>query len=194
MTAVPAATAASRGVRPLDADCEAYALGAAPLDAVPVSRALVRALVAVVGRRGAVVRDGARGLLRLEHAAGPLLLAVPCARPPRTAECARCGHWEDEHNHPAVVSACGRYQLMLGRARFKLPEHDGVAYAWVRRMGRARLVFEISEPCGVFPGGTLTVHRYPAPGDGRAVFGVHRWVIPAERRAWWLERARAHVR
>jgi hypothetical protein len=182
-------------VRPLDADCEAYALGAAPLDVVPVSRALVRALVAVVARTGGRTVPGpVDGVLRLEHAAGRRMVAVPCARPPRTPECARCGHWEAEHDHPAVVSSCGRYQLVLGRARFKTAEHGAVAYAWVRRMGRARLVFEISEPCGVFPGGTVTVHRYPAPGDGRAEFGVHRWPIPVERRVWWLARARAHVR
>jgi hypothetical protein len=188
---------------PLDADREAYALGAvdAEQSAVPVSRALVRALVAVVLRTGGRAALETGGVVRLAYrcaplrpAAGRVLLAVPCARPPRSPECARCGHWETEHDHPAVASSCGRYQLLLARPRFKVPEHGAVSYAWVRRMGRARLVFEIGEPCEVFPGGTVTVHRYPDRGDGRVTFAAHRWPIPAERRSWWLARARAHVR
>ncbi|MBG7704867.1 hypothetical protein HCJ76_44100 [Streptomyces sp. MC1] len=193
MTAAPPTY---RPLRPLDVDQGAYALSPAGSTqaAAPVSRALVRAVVAVVLRTGGRAEELAAAAVQLQYAGGRrALLAVPCARPPRTAECARCGHWEAEHGHPAVVSACNRYRLRLGRPRFKTPEHDAVSYAWVRRIGRARLVFELGEPCEVFPGGTLTVHRYPAPGDGRAVLGAHRWPIPVERRTWWLDTARAHV-
>jgi hypothetical protein len=194
--------ASLRPLRPLDADHEAYALGPAwiPESAAPVSRAVLRALVAVVHRAGGRALLHPNDAVRLEYpptaesSGRRVLLAAPCVRPPGTAECARCGHWEAEHGHPAVVSACGRYRLRLGPPRFKTAEHDGVAYAWVRRMGRARLVFELAEPCEEFPGGTLTVHRYPAPGDGGSTFGAHRWPIPLERRSWWIARARAHVR
>ena len=182
---------ARRTLRPLDADYEAYWIAGS---AAPVSRAVVRALVAVVQRAGGRALLRPDDAVRLEYPGGRELLAVPCTRPPRVAECGRCGHWEAEHGHPAIVSACGRYRLRLGPARFKTAEHDGVAYAWVRRMGRARLVFELAEPCELFPGGTLTVHRYPAPGDGCSTFGVHRWPIPLERRSWWIARARTHVR
>lgn len=189
-------------MRPLDADHEAYVLSAAEDEesAVPVSRALVRALLAVVlrtGGSGTAEAEAVRIAYRAEPlrpAAGLVLLAVPCARSPRTPECARCGHWKDEHDHPAIASACDRYRLHIGPPRFKVPEHGAVSYAWVRRMGRTRIVFEVGEPCEVFPGGTLTVHRYPDRGDGRAEFGVHRWPIPAERRSWWIARARAHIR
>jgi hypothetical protein len=184
---------------PLDVDRDAYGLSAAwePERAVPVSRAAVRALVAVVSRTGGRTEVRAPdGAVRLEYppAGRRVLLAAPCPRPPRTAECGRCGHWAGEHGHPAVVSACDRYRLRIGPARFKVPEHGAVSYAWVRRIGRARVVFEISEPCEVFPGGTLTVHRYPAPGDGGAALGAHRWPLVADRRAEVLEWARGRVR
>lgn len=183
-------------VRPLDADYEAYELSAAPWpgDGVPVSGAVVRALVAVVLRAGGGA-ELADGTVRLEHADGSdALVAEPCMLPSRSAECARCGHWEAEHDHPAVVSACERYRLRIGPARFKTADHDGVTYAWVRRIGRARWVFEVGEPCEQWPGGVLSVHRYPGAGAGRARFGAHRWPVPVERRAEVLEWARSHVR
>ncbi|MEU5181205.1 hypothetical protein AB0G49_14245 [Streptomyces longwoodensis] len=203
MTAVDPSAAARRMVPLLDVGSEAYALGAAavPERTAPVSRAVVRALAAVVlGTGGRVVPGRAGGAVRLEYApAGQgagrrVLRAVPCARPPRTAECGRCGHWETEHDHPAIVSACDRYLLRIGPARFKTAEHGGVTYAWVRRMGRARWVFELAEPCEAFPGGTLTVHRYPGPDDGGTRLAAHCWPVAPERRAGVLKRARERVR
>ncbi|MGW7327744.1 hypothetical protein ACWGIU_03810 [Streptomyces sp. NPDC054840] len=78
--------------------------------------------------------------------------------------------------------------MSIGPARFKLPEHPAVSYAWVRRIGRTRVVFEIAEPSPPFPSGTLSVHRYPAVGDGPAEFSAHFYVIPPARREAILTR------
>ncbi|MGA5411504.1 hypothetical protein ACPCSC_30155 [Streptomyces lavendulocolor] len=191
--------------RPLDAKRAAYSLCNAdrPAAAAPVSGALVRSLLASATHSG-----GAAGMEPDTEAValswpqiggmvpghlGPVFRAVPCERPANTPCCARCGHWKSEHDHPAVPTACTLYRLSIGPARFAVPEHDGVTYAWVRRMGRTRVRFEITEPSRVFPGGTLNVHRMPALGDGPYEFVKHCAPIPAEERAAVLERARARV-
>lgn len=189
--------------RPLDARHSAYALCNAdrPASAVPVSGALVRALLAsTLHCGGAVALEPDTEAVTLSWPQiggmvpgrlGPVFRAVPCERPARTPSCAHCQHWQGEHDHPAVPTACSRYRLRIGPARYAVPEHEGVTYAWVRRMGRTRVRFEITEPSGVFPGGTLLVHRQPAPGDGPYGYAVHP--IPRERRADVLERARGRV-
>lgn len=190
--------------RPLDATGTAYALSNADREgaAVPVSGALLRSLLAsALHSRGAAALEP-DGTVRFTFGQsagmvpgvlGPMFLAEPCERPPLTPCCAWCGHWKGEHDHPGAPTACTRYRLSIGPRRFKAPEHDGVTYAWVRRMGRTRIVFEISEPSELFPGGTLVVHRYRAPGDGPYDFTAHFLPIPAEERAALLERARARV-
>ncbi|MFD4933481.1 hypothetical protein [Streptomyces virginiae] len=193
--------------RPLDASGTAYLLSNAdrPSAAVAVSGALVRSLLAsTLHCGGAAALDPADGEVVLSWPQiggmapgmlGPVFRAVPGARPPHTPCCARCGHWQGEHDRPAVPTACTRYRLSIGHARrFKVSKHHGVTYAWVRRFGRARVIFEITEPNMRFPGGTLSVHRYPAVGDGPAEFITHFHVIPPERRAEILARARARVR
>ncbi len=191
--------------RPLDADRDAYALSNAdrPGTAVPVSGAVVRALLrsALHSHGSAVLEPGAAVTFTYGPTAAivpaelaPVFRAVPCLRPPHTPECAHCGHWRGEHDHPAVPTACTRYRMRVGPARYKMPEHDDVAYAWVRRIGRARVVFEISKPSALFPGGTLAVHRYPALGDGPAEFCAHLLVIEPKLRSALLGRARSHVR
>ncbi|MER5482584.1 hypothetical protein ABT024_05120 [Streptomyces sp. NPDC002812] len=192
--------------RPLDATEPAYLLSNAdrPATAVAVSGALVRSLLAsTLHSGGAAALDPGDGEVVLSWPQiggmvpallGPVFRAVPCARPPRTPCCARCGHWPSEHDHPAVPTSCTRYRLNIRPARFKLPDHPGVTYAWVRRFGRTRVVFEIAEPSALFPGGTLAVHRYPAVGDGPVEFSAHFHVIPEVRRAALLRRAAARVR
>ncbi|KIF05169.1 hypothetical protein PL81_14660 [Streptomyces sp. RSD-27] len=190
--------------RPLDAAAGAYLLSNAdrPAAAGAVSGALVRSLLAAAFHSGGAAalepHDSTVVLTYGQHpggapgALGPVFRAVPSARPPRTPCCARCGHWQGEHDHPAVPSACRRYRLSVGPARYAVPER-GVTYAWVRRMGRARVRFEIGAPSDQFPGGVLAVHRLPAPGDGPYAYSAHYWPIPSERRAAVLERARARV-
>lgn len=191
--------------RPLDANATAYALSNAdrPAAAVPVSGALFRSLLAsAFHSHGAAALEPDDGTVVLTWAQlggmvpgslGPVFRAVPCERPPRTPCCALCGHWQGEHDHPAVPTACTRYRLSIGPARFKMPEHDAVTYSWVRRVGRTRAVFEIRKPTEAFPGGTLAVHRLPAPGDGPYAYCAHYWEIPQGRRAAVLERARGRV-
>ncbi|MGW0757101.1 hypothetical protein ACWD1Y_11535 [Streptomyces sp. NPDC002814] len=189
--------------RPLDASRAAYALCNAdrPAAAVPVSGALVRSLLAsALHSGGAAALEPDTDAVTLSWPGGmapgqlgPVFRAVPCERPANSPCCARCGHWKGEHDHPAVPTACTRYRLSIGPARYAVPEHDGVTYAWVRRMGRTRIRFEITEPSGVFPGGTLLVHRMPALGDGPYGYGVHCAPIPAEERTAVLEGARARV-
>ncbi|MGW7090013.1 hypothetical protein ACWGH2_41890 [Streptomyces sp. NPDC054871] len=190
--------------RPLDASGTSYALRNADRagTAVPVSGALVRSLLAsafhsqgaaALEPHGAVWLTFGQSAGMTPGVLGPVFLAEPCERPPLTPCCALCGHWKGEHDHPGVPTACTRYRLYIGPRRFKAPEHEAVAYAWVRRMGRSRFVFEIGTPSELFPGGTLAVHRYRALGDGAHEFSAHLWPIPPEERAAVLERARAGV-
>ncbi|MEV0778901.1 hypothetical protein [Streptomyces sp. NPDC050428] len=189
--------------RPLDATGTAYALSNPARDgaAVPVSGSLLRSLLAVVLRAGgAAAAEPVTGVVSLSWPSsgvpgvlGPVFRAVPCGRPPGTSCCARCGHWPGEHDHPAVPSACRRFRLSIGPARYAVPEHDGVMYAWVRRMGRTRVRFDITEPTAAYPGGVLAVHRLPAPGDGPCDYCAHHVPIPLARRAAVLERARGRV-
>jgi hypothetical protein len=121
--------------------------------------------------------------------------ALPCPRPPLTPTCARCGHWLAEHDDdPQIHTSCTQYELLIGRALFALPEHAGITYSWVRRMGRTRYVLQITEPDEQYPGGELVVHRYPAPGDGRPTFTAHRYPIKPGQRSRTLAAARARVR
>ncbi|MGW0562862.1 hypothetical protein ACWDZ4_20140 [Streptomyces sp. NPDC003016] len=206
MTAATPVLAAPHVIsRPLDAAATAYALSNADrrAAAVPVSGALVRSLLASALRcGGAAALEPDTGTVTLSWpqtggmvpgVLGPVFRAVPCERPARTPCCARCGHWQGEHDHPAVPTACTRYRLSIGPARFKVPEREEVTYSWVRRVGRTRVVFEVREPSEVFPGGTLVVHRFPAPGDGPYGYSAHFWAIPLERRAGVLKRARGRV-
>lgn len=191
--------------RPLDAHRGAYALSNAdrPATAVPVSGALVRSLLASAlhcGGAAALEPDTDAVTLSWPQIGGmvpghlaPVFSAVPCERPARTPCCALCGHWKGEHDHPAVPTACTRYRLSIGPARYALPDSDGVTYVWVRRMGRTRIRFEISEPTAAHPGGVLVVHRHPAPGDGPYDFAAHYLPIPEEQRVAVLERACARV-
>ncbi|WP_433860228.1 hypothetical protein [Streptomyces kronopolitis] len=191
--------------RPLDATGTAYALSNADREgaAVPVSGALLRSLLAsALHSRGAAALEP-DGTVRFTFGQsagmvpgvlGPMFLAEPCERPPLTPCCARCGHWKGEHDHPGAPTACTRYRLSIGPARFAVPDHDGITYAWVRRMGRSRIVFQITEPSEHFPGGTLVVHRYPEVGDGPVTFCAHFREIGPEERAAFLDRARVHVR
>ncbi|MFD0352957.1 hypothetical protein ACFVHW_04295 [Streptomyces sp. NPDC127110] len=190
--------------RPMEAEAPAYLLSNADRKtaAAPVSGALVRSLLAsaLYSRGSAALEPGGTVVLTYGQIAGvvpgflgPVFRAVPCARPPFTPCCAQCGHWRGEHDHPAVPTACTRYRLRVGPARFAVPEHDGVSYAWVRRMGSSRFRFEISEPNMRFPGGTLAVHRFPALGEGPAEFCAHFVPIPPERRAAVLACARSRV-
>ncbi|MER6230928.1 hypothetical protein ABT169_17515 [Streptomyces sp. NPDC001616] len=191
--------------RPLDASHVAYALSNAdrPAVAVPVSGALVRSLLASTlhcGGTAALEPDTDAVTLSWPQIGGmvpgrlgPVFHAVPCDRPARTPCCARCGHWEGEHDHPAVPTACNRYRLSIGPARYAMPDRDNVTYAWVRRMGRSRIRFEITDATEAFPGGALIVHRLPALGDGPYGYGVHFATIPKEQRTAVLERARARV-
>ncbi|MEU1221308.1 hypothetical protein [Streptomyces microflavus] len=191
--------------RPLDAAGNAYSLANADRDraAVPVSGNLVRSLLAsVLHSGGAAALEPDTGTVTLSWpqlggmvpgVLGPVYRAVPCERPARTPCCARCGHWKSEHDHPAVPTACTRYRLSIGPARYAVPEHEGVTYAWVRRMGRTRVRFEISAPTDAFPDGVLKVHRMPAVGDGPYDFCAHFAPIPPGRRAAVLERARLRV-
>jgi hypothetical protein len=189
--------------RPLDADGDAYALSNADRNAAagPVSGALLRSVLAGVLHSGGTAAMEADGTVTLSWpqlgsvpgALGPVFVAVPCERPALTPCCARCGHWRGEHDHPAVPSACRMYRLSIGPARFAVPEHEGVTYAWVRRLGRTRARFEITRPTEAFPGGVLAVHRLPAPGDGPYGFCAHYLPIPEKRRADVLARARARV-
>ncbi|MFJ5142972.1 hypothetical protein [Streptomyces sp. NPDC088707] len=191
--------------RPLEAAGHSYLLANAdrPGSAAPVSGALVRSLLrSALHCGGAAALEPDTGTVALSWPQsggmvpghlGPVFRAVPCERPARSACCARCQHWAGEHDHPAVPTACTRYRLSIGPARHSVPEHGGVTYAWVRRLGRTRVRFDITAPTEVFPGGTLVVHRMPAPGDGPYVFVAHHLPIPAERRAAVLERARARV-
>ncbi|RSS87006.1 hypothetical protein EF903_18005 [Streptomyces sp. WAC05292] len=202
---VPQLDAPHATSRPLDADRTAYLLCNAdrPAAAAPVSGALVRSLLAAAhfsGGAAALEPDDGTVVLTYGQSAssvpgwlGPVFRAVPCDRPPRTPCCARCGHWKGEHDNPAVPTACRRYRLSIGPARFALPEHQGVTYAWVRRMGRTLVRFEISEPDDRFPGGALAVHRLPAPGDGPYAYCAHFMPIPPEQRTAVLKRARARV-
>ncbi|MEU7228997.1 hypothetical protein [Streptomyces chrestomyceticus] len=191
--------------RPLDADRAAYALSNADRDraAVPVSGAVVRSLLAsVLHCGGAAALEPGTGAVTLSWpqiggmvpgVLGPVYVAAPCEQPARTPCCARCGHWRAEHDHPGVPTACTRYRLSIGPARYAVPEHDGVTYAWVRRMGRTRVRFEITAPTAAYPDGALVVHRLPAPGDGPYDYCAHFVPIPPGRRADVLERARARV-
>ncbi|MFD7764130.1 hypothetical protein [Streptomyces microflavus] len=187
--------------RPLDAAGTAYALSNADRagDGVPVSGALVRSVLAsALHSQGAAALepDGTvhftfgQGAGVVPGVLGPVFSAVPSARPPLTPCCALCGHWKGEHDDPGAPTACTRYRLHIGRARYAMPDHGGVTYAWVRRMGRSRVVFQITEPTEHFPGGTLVVHRYPEVGDGPVVFCAHFRMIPPELRAGVLKRAR----
>lgn len=191
--------------RPLDAFRTAYALSNAdrPATAVPVSGALVRSLLASTlhcGGAAALEPDTDAVTFTWPQIGGmvpgrlgPVFRAVPCDRPARTPCCALCGHWKGEHDHPAVPTACTRYRLSIGPARYAVPEHDGTTYVWVRRMGRTRVRFEISEPTAAYPGGALVVHRLRALGDGPYDYAAHYLPIPEEQRAAVLERARARV-
>ncbi|MFJ8301308.1 hypothetical protein ACIQ9R_36155 [Streptomyces sp. NPDC094447] len=190
--------------RPLDAPRAAYALNDARRDgaAVPVSGALVRSVLrsalhshgaAAVEPDGTVVFSFGPTASMLPAVLGPVYRAVPCEWPPRTPCCALCGHWEREHDEPGAPTACTRYRLSIGPARFAVPEHEGVTYAWTRRLGRTRVRFEITEPTGAFPGGTLMVRRMPAPGDGPYEYAKHFLPIPRDRRTAVLERARRRV-
>lgn len=191
--------------RPLDATGKAYALSNADRDgaAVAVSGAVVRALLAsALHCGGAAALEPDTGTVTLSWpqtggmvpgVLGPVYRAVPCERPARTPCCALCGHWRGEHDHPAVPTACTRYRLSVGPARFAPPEHDGVTYAWVRRLGRTRVRFEITEPTAAYPDGVLAVHRMPAPGDGPYDYCTRYLPIPSGRRAAVLERARGRV-
>ncbi|MFJ4342637.1 hypothetical protein [Streptomyces sp. NPDC088915] len=199
--AAPAALAISR---PLDVPGPAYALSNVDRDAaaVPVSGALLRSVLrsalhsrgaAAIEPDGTVVFTFGPTASMLPAALGPVYRAVPCERPPLTPCCARCGHWEREHDEPGAPTACTLYRLSIGPARFAVPEHDGVTYAWTRRLGRTRVRFEITEPTDAFPGGTLVAHRMPAPGDGPYEYVKHHVPIPPERRPAVLERARRRV-
>ncbi|WP_330335655.1 hypothetical protein OHS33_39140 (plasmid) [Streptomyces sp. NBC_00536] len=202
---LPQLDAPSAVSRPLDAAGAAYLLANAdrPEAAVPVSGSLVRSVLGAALRSGgAAALDPADGSMFLTYGQsagtvpgllGPVFRAVPCERPPLTPCCARCGHWRSEHDHPAVPTACTRYRLNIGPARYALPEHSGVTYAWTRRLGRTRVRFEISEPTDRFPGGVLSVHRFPAQGDGPYAYSAHFAPIPEERRAAVLKRAHARV-
>lgn len=205
MTTVAAPTTLAIS-RPLDAPGIAYALRNVDRDgaAVPVSGALLRSLLAsALHSQGAACLEEDTGAVMLTFgqiasmvpaALGPVFRAEPCERPPLTPCCARCGHWKGEHDHPAAPTACTRYRLHIGQARYAMPDHDGVTYAWVRRMGRSRIVFQITEPTEHFPGGTLLVHRYPEIGDGPVTFCAHFLVIDPAERAAFLDRAHTHVR
>ncbi|MFC8538061.1 hypothetical protein ACFUJY_29675 [Streptomyces sp. NPDC057249] len=191
--------------RPLDADRTAYALSNAdrPAATVPVSGALVRSLLAsALHCGGAAALEPDTGTVALSWPQtggmvpgqlGPVFRAAPCDRPARTPCCVSCGHWKGEHDHPAVPTACTRYRLDIGPARYAPPEHGGITYAWVRRLGRTRVRFEITEPTAVHSGGALVAHRFPAPGDGPYDYSAHHWPIAPERRAAVLERARSRV-
>ncbi|AWI32640.1 hypothetical protein [Streptomyces tirandamycinicus] len=205
MTTV-AAPSAHAIARPLDATATAYALSNADRDSspAPVSGALLRSLLAsALHSRGAAAVEPDTGTVLLTFGQiacmapaelGPVFRAVPCERPPLTPCCARCGHWKGEHDNPAAPTACTRYRLSIGPARYSMPDHDGVTYAWVRRMGRSRVVFQVMEPSVYFPGGTLVVHRYPEIGDGPVSFSAHFRVIDPAIRAAFIARARARVR
>ncbi|MFB8025934.1 MULTISPECIES: hypothetical protein [unclassified Streptomyces] len=191
--------------RPLDAAGTAYVLANAdrPSPAVPVSGALVRSVLASALHCGgtaaidpetdAVYLSWPQSGGMVPGVLGPVFVAEPCERPARTPCCALCGHWAGEHDHPAVPTACPRYRLRIGPPRYAMPDRDNVTYAWVRRMGRSRIRFEITDATEAFPGGALIVHRLPAPGDGPYGYGVHFVTIPKEERAGVLERARARV-
>jgi hypothetical protein len=191
--------------RPMDARHSAYLLVNADRghSAVPVSGNLLRAVL-----RCALHAQGAAGLDPADDSVtftfgpvggmvpnrlGPVFRAVPCERPPLTPCCAKCGHWQGEHDEPGAPTACARYRLSIGPARYSVPLHEGITYAWTRRVGRTRMVFEVTEPTDAHPGGALVVNRFPASGDGPAVFAAHFRPIPAERRAELLELARARV-
>ncbi|MBV1940818.1 hypothetical protein KUF83_30250 [Streptomyces sp. BV286] len=191
--------------RPLDADGSAYRLSNAdrPESAGVVSGALLRSLLASalhsLGAASLEPEDGTVTLTFGQRAGlvpghlGPVFRAVPCERPPRTPCCALCGHWKGEHDHPGVPSACTRYRLHIGPARHVLPEHGGITYAWMRRMGRTRVHFVITECTPTHPGGALVVHRLPTQGDGPSVYGAYYLDIPVKQRAAVLERARKRV-
>ncbi|MFF0754466.1 hypothetical protein [Streptomyces sp. NPDC004267] len=191
--------------RPLDADRSSYALNDVRRDgaAVPVSGALLRSVLAsalhsrgaaAVEPDGTVVFTFGPTASMMPAVLGPVYRAEPCERPPLSPCCARCGHWGREHDEPGAPTACTRYRLSIGPARYAMPDHDGITYSWVRRMGRSRIVFQITEPSESFPGGTLLVHRYPEIGDGPVTFCAHFLAIGPEQRAAFLDRARAHVR
>ncbi|MFE1270577.1 hypothetical protein [Streptomyces sp. NPDC058758] len=190
--------------RPLDAPKVAYALNDVRRDgaAVPVSGALVRSVLAsalhshgaaAVEPDGTVVFTFGPTASMLPAVLGPVYRAAPCERPPLTPGCSRCGHWEREHDEPGAPTACTFYRLSIGPARYAVPDREDVTYSWVRRMGRTRVVFQITRPSGAFPGGVLVVHRMPAPGDGPYEYAKHHLPIPAERRPAVLERARRRV-
>lgn len=190
--------------RPLDADRPAYTLSGPGRGApVPVSGSMVRCLLAVALRTGggaALEPDTGTVVLTWPQpggrpgAPGPVFRAEPGERPANTPCCGNCGHWPGEHGHPAVPSSCARYRLSIGPVRYAIPEHDGVTYAWVRRLGRTRVRFEITEPTADHPGGVLAVHRLPDAGDGPCGYNAHCIPIPPGRRACVLEHARARVR
>ncbi|MEU6632902.1 hypothetical protein ABZ905_32150 [Streptomyces parvus] len=203
-TILPRLDAPCAIARPLDVDGTAYVLANAdrPGGGVPVSGALVRSLLrSALHSRGAAALepDGTvhftfgQSAHVVPRTLAPVFVAVPCPRPPFTPCCALCGHWAGEHDDPGAPTACTRYRLRIGRARYAMPDHSSVTYAWVRRMGRSRIVFQITEPSEHFPGGTLVVHRYPEIGEGPVEFCVHFRVIAPEQRAELVKRARGHV-
>ncbi|MER7761547.1 hypothetical protein [Streptomyces sp. NPDC097619] len=203
MTAAPSLTPYAIS-RSLDAHRAAYLLCNADraTAAVPVSGALLRSVLAAAlfsGGTAALEPDDGTVVFTYGQSAssvpgwlGPVFRAVPCDRPPHSPCCARCGHWQGEHDHPAVPTACSRFRLQIGPARWALAE-SGVTYAWMRRMGRVRVLFEIREPNRLHPGGVLVVHRYPDPDEGPYEFVTHFWPIPPGRRSALLRRARARV-
>ncbi|MEU3502623.1 hypothetical protein ABZ726_18295 [Streptomyces hundungensis] len=205
MSTVAATPSAVAITRPLDLDRTAYALTNVHRDApaVAVSGALARSLLAsALHSRGSAALEPATGIAvftwgqiasMAPASLGPVYRVVPARRPPHTPCCAYCGHWKGEHDDPGAPTACTRYRLHIGPARYAMPDSDSVTYAWVRRLGRTRVVFQITKPSEHFPGGTLVVHRYPEIGDGPVEFCAHFLVVEPKLRGAFLARARAHV-